>query len=339
MSIYFLTQIDLSELLNYIKENYDCYSPKLKQDKYFINKSNSDIDINSLFGNRTEEPVSTLFFPPRENTNQKTENKTKKALIGLKACDLNALRILDYVFTEEGNVEESYLETRNNTLLISTDCISYENHCFCTLLGNHPYPEDLFDLNISKVRNNYILEVRSEKGKELIKNFSFQKANETNIEEQKFCRNEIENNQIRQLKEKGFTFNYLSLDYIIKNSINSEVWEKESKRCVECGACTFVCPTCHCFLISAGADDPASKIKNWDSCLLYGFSRVAGGSNPRKYLKNRLRNRFYKKFVFFMELIDKLGCTGCGRCINTCLGNIDIRNVLEEISSEKSVSI
>ncbi|KPJ71536.1 MAG: hypothetical protein AMS14_09065 [Planctomycetes bacterium DG_20] len=101
---------------------------------------------------------------------------------------------------------------------------------------------------------------------------------------------------------------------------------------MECGSCNFICPTCHCFLLSdlerAGR---FRRFKNWDACQYEAFARVAGGANPRPKRWERLRNRFDKKFDFFVTHVGEPACTGCGRCVEACPGRIDLREILKEL--------
>jgi ferredoxin len=97
-----------------------------------------------------------------------------------------------------------------------------------------------------------------------------------------------------------------------------------------------VCPTCHCFLLfDEKRAQKAIRGRMWDACLYKSFARVAGGANPRKHLHERMRNRFEKKFDFFPSTIGKFACTGCGRCIDACAGDIDIREVLKGLVNGK----
>ena len=117
----------------------------------------------------------------------------------------------------------------------------------------------------------------------------------------------------------------------VSSSFASGLWDDFASTCVECGGCNVICPTCHCFLlVDQSSGDKYQRLKVWDSCLMKRFARVAGGANPRKHLSERLRNRFVKKFNFFPEILNMYACTGCGRCIETCPGDIDIREVLKE---------
>jgi ferredoxin len=110
------------------------------------------------------------------------------------------------------------------------------------------------------------------------------------------------------------------------------------RTCVECGGCNLICDTCHCFLLAdrppqpGQSDATAQKIRVWDSCLYANYARVAGGANPLKHRAQRLRNRFAKKFDFFVDVLKMPACCGCGRCIEVCPGKIDIREVLKSLA-------
>jgi len=94
------------------------------------------------------------------------------------------------------------------------------------------------------------------------------------------------------------------------------------------------CPTCHCFLIfDEKKGDGFMRGRSWDGCQYKAFSRVAGGANPLQLRKQRLRNRYIKKFEFFPDNIDLYACTGCGRCIEGCPAEIDLREVFKKLAS------
>ena len=121
----------------------------------------------------------------------------------------------------------------------------------------------------------------------------------------------------------------------VKRGFNSNIWKEEALTCVECGACNFICCTCHCFLLSDQQEgNIAERTRVWDACLYQNFARVAGGANPMKRRFQRVRNRYLKKFNFFPENINLNACTGCGRCIETCPAKIDIRRILRNLSIE-----
>jgi heterodisulfide reductase subunit C len=123
------------------------------------------------------------------------------------------------------------------------------------------------------------------------------------------------------------------LQKIIKKGYNSGIWEDFCLDCVECGACNFICCTCHCFLLSDVQErNQSPRLRVWDSCQYANFARVAGGANPLKRRAQRLRNRFEKKFDFFIDNLGMPACEGCGRCIEACPAKIDIREVLKDLA-------
>ena len=124
-----------------------------------------------------------------------------------------------------------------------------------------------------------------------------------------------------------------SLQKLINDESKGEVWQKWADKCVECGACTHACPTCHCFLMyDQKVNQSYIKGRTWDSCQYFGFAVVAGGATPRPKLAARLRNRYIKKFDFFPNVLSQIACTGCGRCIEACLGKIDMREVFKDLA-------
>jgi heterodisulfide reductase subunit C len=113
-----------------------------------------------------------------------------------------------------------------------------------------------------------------------------------------------------------------------------EIWKKESEKCVQCGGCNFICPSCYCFLIRENSKSSEEQFRDkvWDVCHFTGYARVAGGGNARKYKFQRFRNRYQCKFVYRRENFGIYACTGCGRCIDVCPGKIDIRKVVKNLS-------
>jgi Fe-S oxidoreductase len=110
------------------------------------------------------------------------------------------------------------------------------------------------------------------------------------------------------------------------------------RTCVECNGCVFMCDTCHCFLLSDDSlSGNARRLRLWDGCLLKNFTKVAGGANPLRLRYMRLRNRYLKKFDFFISNLGYQACCGCGRCIEVCPGKIDIRRILRKLHEEKYI--
>jgi len=127
----------------------------------------------------------------------------------------------------------------------------------------------------------------------------------------------------------------------VSQQLASPAWTKEgvAYSCVECGACTHVCPTCRCFLlIDQKVGDHAQRAMVWDVCFYPGYWRMAGNLSPKPKLLNRFQNRFSCKFDYFVDNYEAIACTGCGRCIEACMGKIDIRQCLSELRAVEKAS-
>lgn len=282
---------------------------------------------------RLAEPLKSLLFPSRFSLVGEEKEK-KNFILGVKSCDLEALKIYDRILIEEKVEDPFYQERRENTLIISGDCTEAKEVCFCTKLGITPYPQEGFDLNLSPLEDNWLVEVGSEKGERVREKNSelFQPAGEEEKKIREKQRKEVEE-KINRINS-SFSFS-LPLLPSLKESFSSSLWEEEAKRCVDCAGCNNICPTCYCFLLYERKSSP-SRIRVWDGCLYTGFARVAGGLNPRQKLFSRFRHRLMHKFVYYPENYTQVACSGCGRCIEVCPGKIDMREVLEKVRKEKT---
>jgi ferredoxin len=284
--------------------------------------------------------IRQFLTPSREHLssyfNDSAVTSKPICIVGAKSCDLQSLKIHDYVFLNDP-VDQGYAAARNKNIIISSDCTSFKEVCFCLNLDIPPYPQELFDLNISSVDSVYLVEIGSAKGKELITSYStfFQNAREEYLEERNRCRQALKEKlsahlSAQHLVPKGSLYN------LIKKNYEHPLWQSEALRCVECGACIMNCPTCHCFLLfDTGKENDYRKGRVWDGCQYKNFSRVAGGANPLLTRFKRLRNRYIKKFEFFVDNLGLPACTGCGRCIDGCPAKIDLRNIFKTFFSAK----
>ena len=302
---------------------------------YMVRADAWDSQKHLLAPYRPVEPLKSLIFRPREllGMSVKTREIPEAIVIGVKNCDLSALKIHDYVFMQSEPADLVYREIREKTIIVSMDCSEVRKTCFCTAVKQKPYASTGFDINLSPVSDGFLVEAGSERGKALLKQAEkfLVDADRQSIEERERCREEIVKLVNSNVKSAGLS---VEDDFrkAVEQSREAELWGKFARDCVECGACNFVCCTCHCFLLTDGVSEGKvpERMKQWDSCLYRNFARVAGGANPRKYRAERLYNRFDKKFSFFPQILGSYACDGCGRCIESCAGKIDIRQVLKE---------
>ncbi len=269
------------------------------------------------------------YFP-----GENEKEKKQQVVFGVKSCDLKSLVIQDYIFLEGVCVDPVYKELRESTIFISTDCTDCKEISFCTALGINPYPEKYFDLNFSKVDHGYLIEVGSEKGEALLSKYG--EFFSTGINNLIAKRDHIRQKVYNQVCEQAKDFPAKEKLYpAVKTQSESQVYKEEAKKCVECGACVFSCPTCHCFyLYDEKKGNEYVRTRIWDACQYQNFMQEAGGANPLRWRYERLRNRYAKKFDFFWENIKMYACTGCGRCYESCIGNIDIRHILKTVVEE-----
>ena len=264
-----------------------------------------------------------------------------RTLLGLRGCDLKAIEYLDKVFREGEFTDPFYEARRRAEILITVDCVQPHKTCFCTALGGKPYAEEGFDLNISPLESGYLLEVGSGKGQAIIDKAGdlVREATDAEIQARDARRAETCDQLDRQ--NDGLRLPDKLQETLLAKQ-DSDEWSAQSSECVECAACTYICPTCHCFYLYDQVRDPETfeRMRTWDSCLLGDYSRMAGPAdakpNPRPRLRSRFANRFLHKYAFSPQQYALLGCTGCGRCIEACFGKIDIRQVLKELSGDTS---
>jgi sulfhydrogenase subunit beta (sulfur reductase) len=281
----------------------------------------------------TPKPVSPLklfLLPVKENVVLDSDAQKPFVVIGTPACDLWALDLLDLFFLQSDFVDPYYRMRRENMILIGTDCHSTLEHCHCTTYGINPYPEKNQDIVLSVAGESVFLEVHTPKGHSLIEAIgsavAFEPGKNGLPERIQERRKEVKN-QLEHVNKH--LPNYQETSNIVRHA-KEEVWEKYSKTCVSCGACATICPTCTCFLL---IDRPGfEKVKQIDACQYPGFQRVAGGEDPFGKLPLRFRNRYMCKYVFRPEKYDAIACTGCGRCIEACIGKINKNELFLEIT-------
>lgn len=279
-------------------------------------------------GPRPVTSLKSFFLPVRENVTAEKALKNPRIIIGIPNCDIEGLKLLDTIYLDGEYNDIFYKERRENTIMISSDCFESHESCHCTAYGFNPFTTATADMAALLLGNKIILRVISPKGEEFVKQISSVRIgiDEGLPDEINRLHSEIKDSFKKKLpgyRETGAL--------IIK--IDKKRWEKYSFSCVSCGACTSVCPTCSCFLL---IDKPGfEKLRQMDACQYPGFERVAGGEDALFELPVRFSNRFLCKYVWKPGKFNSIACTGCGRCIDACIGKINKNEVFAGIS-EKS---
>jgi len=334
-----LSQEKLVELLTRLSGSYNVYLPTRRQDQRCYARFPMPAEEMVIGEVRPFEPLKSFFSPARERVAQGFSaeppgtREKPVAVVGVKACDLKGFRIQDFVFRNNNRPDPLYTALREKSLIVSADCTCAIETCFCLGMGIHPNPEGDFDLNLSELQGQFLVAVGSEKGQALTQTHAdlFERADEELFQARDRQRAGVTESVQKNLDEFQVPSEG-TLKGTIERQYDAPLWKDEAEACVECAACTAICPTCHCFLIyDQLSQSQMARMRAWDSCMLKDYARVAGGGNPRPELASRLRNRFEKKFNFFPKVSGVTACTGCGRCITACPAKIDIRKVLRRL--------
>jgi len=351
-NIYYIESTQLNSFFKRLKKNYKVFSPVIKDpnipepDYYYKVLPEGEPLIFNAY--RCVEPLKSFFTQTYEKiTDYFTSDKNitrvaeKTIVWGVKNCDLVAHKVQDFVFLEGVEVDSLYKIRRENTILISSDCTDFKEVCHCLAWDILPHPTAGFDLNLSPLNDGYLVEIGSKKGEELIQKYTeyFVPAKDAQISGRQIKRESL----MERLKRHLLPQNLVSKDTVqrlVKQGYALDTWRQFMLTCVECGGCNLICDTCHCFLLADIEEDQKNvKVRFWDSCQYANFARVAGGANPLKTRTQRLRNRFMKKFDFFVDNLGMPACCGCGRCIEVCPGKIDIREVLKDLAKKLNIKV
>jgi len=334
----------VDDVLSVLTENRVVYALAEEDEGYRLVRADAwDPERYTLGAYRPVEPLKSLLFRPREylgawKGGSADKPMSERIVFGVKNCDLSALEIHDQVFLNRDMQDPLYAEAREKTILVSCDCTGFLDVCFCPVIGEQPYPTKGFDINISPTAKGYVLQSGTDWGAKLLRKAEryLEPADDILLEARESQRATMYSKLVDNAAACGLRPG-MDLRQAVEKTFDSSLWEDFAADCVECGACNFICCTCHCFLLADGLDsrrNPA-RCKQWDSCLFPKFACTAGG-DPRPRRAQRLRNRFDKKFSFFPQVLGRYACDGCGRCTEACIGKIDIRKVLKRAVDESS---
>jgi len=287
-------------------------------------------------------PPKKYFMPPREKMldfdisegkpkDTASFDSEKIALFGVHTCDLAGIQCLNMVFSEKPR-DYNYILRKENVFIIGLECNGYcDTHASCALVGNH-YPNGGYDLFFTDLGEKFIIHVGTQKGEELVEGMGLEKASPADLSAL---------DKVREGKKKTFQneigVDPKSLPAIFAKGVDSKVWTDLGAKCVSCGNCTNVCPTCYCFDMADTINldlKTGSRNRTWDSCQFETFATVAGGENFREERGARQRHRFYRKFKYPLDKFYRAFCTGCGRCTRTCMAKINLKDTLRALAAE-----
>jgi ferredoxin len=237
--------------------------------------------------------------------------------------------LLDKFFSSGEAKDPYYLQKRENMIVLGFACNQPVSTCFCTSLGGSPFGKDGMDLLLQEINDRYLIEPVTQKGEELLKKFSGLKdATKADIEKAKKLAKAAE------IRVKS-TVSVGDINEKLDGMFDDPLWDQVAQKCLGCGICTFLCPTCVCFDILEEEGDRQRRVRIWDSCQFSCFTLETSGHNPRPSGKERMRQRIMHKFNYFVKNYEEISCVGCGRCVQECPVNLDIREIIGEISTKE----
>ncbi len=249
----------------------------------------------------------------------------KAVIFGVRPCDAQSLDFLDKVFCDEEFVDPYYRSRRDNYLIISLACSEPAETCFCTSVSGGPAGAKGADILAFDVGDSLLLESVTNRGEAFMKTHAglFSKPTAKQIDGRKSQAASAEK-KVPPVAVDGVTDK-------LPGNYDSPIWQEITQRCLGCGVCTYLCPTCHCFgLYDQKVDSADGRVRAQDSCMFASFTLEASGHNPRASRPERMRQRIMHKFRYTVEKFGDVFCVGCGRCVTGCPVNVDIRETLTE---------
>jgi len=247
------------------------------------------------------------------------------AIIGVRACDIAALKIHDQHFLQQQYVDPYYKKRRENILLIAVNCARPAKTCFCHSTGDGPFVDDGADIALTELQDGFLIESHTSQGQKILTGLPLKYRTETHKEESRSIETQAskQNRQLPKMDIKSRLF----------TELNNEAWHAIATQCLSCGNCTSVCPTCFCHSENEVPDldgQSSAHYREWDSCFSQGHSYIHGVT-IRSETSQRYRQWLTHKFSSWYDQYGRSGCVGCGRCITWCPVGIDVIDSIVQI--------
>ncbi len=323
----------IQELLKAVSADYALYGPKVEAGIVAIGHIHSAKELMLDYRNSTIS-AKELFLPRAEVVYEFDGQKfvddklpdEKRVIFGMRPCDCRALALLDRNFDTEQVKDPFYVTRRQNTIVVALGCNQPLSSCFCTVVGGDPFGQEGADVLLGDVGDSLLAKAITSKGKEFLAQYGkfFSTAGSGNWDKHaKEARKKIKSE-----------LNVENIKSHLDNLFEDEIWETTSDKCLGCGTCSYLCPTCYCFdLVDEKTSSGVKKVRTWDCCMFGLFTLHASGHNPRPVNAARLRQKIMHKFNYYTEQYGVDGCVGCGRCVRSCPVNLDIRQLLEKVTA------
>lgn len=285
-------------------------------------------------------PRRTLWRATRKDGSVKAEpvsEPSKYAFFGVRACELAAIKLLDKVLLDGRFVDAGYARARRNTIIVAVNCSAPSGTCFCSSMQSGPVASNGFDLSLTELidgdGHRFLVEIASETGEDLMSKVTTRRV-------KKADREATQRVVMQATQRMGRTLKTERLKESLAENPDHSQWDVIAERCLSCGNCTQVCPSCFCTSVedhTSLCGEEAERVQTWDSCFTNQFAELSGGQ-VRETTASRYRQWMTHKLSTWYEQFDTSGCVGCGRCIAWCPVGIDITREAEIIAGSRQAA-
>lgn len=333
MSNRVIDKSDLAGFLDDLLEAHQVLAPVKRDGLLDFEPLHSGEEAVLLDFHNSKRLPKEAFFPRSETLFEFSEGEItavpipeeERVVFGIRPCDAKSLVLLDTVFDAPDCQDPYYLGPRERTILIGLGCDRPQSTCFCTAVGGGPFASDGLDVLLVDLADRYLVESVTERGDALLSgSLRFREVSQADID----LKAEVVNRAAQAVSGPDLAGVKERLDVMYDDPF----WDELHQKCLGCGVCTYLCPTCHCFdIVDEATGSRGRRVRNWDTCQFSLFTLHTSGHNPRTSGKERMRQRVMHKFSYFVATSGEVGCVGCARCVRECPVNMDIRAVIEAI--------
>jgi ferredoxin len=340
MKLKTINKKDIGMLFEELKKDRRMYGLVNEYDRFLFKEVETLSDPGADY-KHTVLPPKKYFLPQIETLiryqkdgwkeNEAVAAKEKFVVWGARPCDIHAINLLDKIF-EADNADSQYLNRRKNGMVVGVTCQApCDDKCFCYDIGTLDVDSG-YDFLLTDTGATFVVAVGTDAAEKIAKKLGMKDAA---AEETKKL------DEMKKNREKVFTKKLKTevnlLPLLFKGGDANPLWEELGKKCLACGSCNLVCPTCYCFDVLDKNEvnlQGGERVRRWDGCMLKDFTLVAGNEVFRKTKAGRLKHRWHRKFDYLMTKWGQSNCVGCGRCGRACLVDINPIDIVNGLSAK-----
>ncbi len=330
---YIMEKARLDEFIEALKPFGEIIAPTCNgiETQYLPIEDASELDLSKIPFESPKEyifPMTETILEVEGDDIKSDVESDRRVLFGVRPCDVAAFQCMTRFFEDyiEGEkIRDSYFMNKMvNTTIVAYNCTEPKEHCFCVAVGTGPAAERGYDIAITSLGDYYLVERGNSRGGEIISEMSLPEASSEHVARKEEA---IE----RCIDAMKVDFNVYEIEGVIDRNIDAVI-DRLGDKCIICGGCSFSCPTCTCFNVTDVVDEGVVRRERfWDSCLLGGFTWLAGVGPERDTVASRMKQRIMHKLSYTKEQYGMYSCTGCGRCSRACPSYIFMEDVIRDL--------